>query len=269
MSEEEQVRALQEKLKNMSPEELQAFWKERCVFCQIIGGNVDSKKIYEDKFCVAVLDINPATPGHILLLPKDHYTVGPQVPEKVMTHLGMVTKALSHACLRVLKCKGTSVFMANGAAAGQQAQHFIVHVIPQYEKPTFALPGHGINPEELAQLSSQLAAYISKKLGTEMPKEAPPEPVVEEKSTPQEPVKKQPEKQEIKEEPLEREDGYLYFLDKELNIKRVKAGQKNPKKELVKKNKTKKVTKGSEEQKKKESTPSKKADLDTIGRLFG
>ncbi|MBI2208489.1 HIT domain-containing protein [Candidatus Woesearchaeota archaeon] len=70
---EEQLKALQEKLKNMSPEELKEFQKKQCIFCQIISGNVQSRKIYEDGHVLAVLDINPANPGHILVMPREHY----------------------------------------------------------------------------------------------------------------------------------------------------------------------------------------------------
>ena len=74
---EEQVKELQEKIKNMSPEELKEFQKKQCVFCQIISGKVQSKKVYDDEKCIAILDINPANPGHVLLLPKEHYSIMP------------------------------------------------------------------------------------------------------------------------------------------------------------------------------------------------
>ncbi len=64
----EQAEAMQEKLKQMSPEELKDFQKKQCIFCQIIDGKVASKKIYEDDKMIAILDINPAAKGHVLLL---------------------------------------------------------------------------------------------------------------------------------------------------------------------------------------------------------
>ena len=69
---EEQIKALQEKLKNMSPEELKEFQKKQCIFCQIISGNVQSRKIYEDEHVLAFLDINPANPCDFLFMPRDH-----------------------------------------------------------------------------------------------------------------------------------------------------------------------------------------------------
>lgn len=128
---EEQRKEWEEKIKNMSPEELQQLQRQQCIFCQIISGKVPSKKIYEDKLCIAVLDINPAAKGHLLLLPKEHYSILPQVPEKILDHLTLVSKSLSQILLKVLHSDGTTIFIANGAAAGQRAQHFLIHVFPR------------------------------------------------------------------------------------------------------------------------------------------
>src|SRR3989344_2863950 len=92
----EQVEALKEKLKNMSPEELKEFQKKQCIFCQIISGKIEAKRVYEDERVLAILDINPANPGHILLMPKEHYAIMPQIPKEEMEHLFMAAKALSN-----------------------------------------------------------------------------------------------------------------------------------------------------------------------------
>ncbi len=128
---EEQRKQWEEKIKNMSPEELQELQRQQCIFCQIITGKIPSKKVYEDTTCLAILDINPAAKGHILLLPKEHYAIMPQVPEKVLGHLSIVTKNLSQVILKILRADGATVFIANGAAAGQRAQHFMIHLIPR------------------------------------------------------------------------------------------------------------------------------------------
>jgi len=130
---DEQRKQLEEKLKKMSPEELKEFQKQQCIFCQIISGKVPSKKIYSDDKCIAVMDINPATKGHVLLLPKEHYSIMPQVPDKEIGHLLLVSKYLSQVILKTLKASGTNIFVANGGIAGQRAQHFMVHIIPRKE----------------------------------------------------------------------------------------------------------------------------------------
>ena len=128
---EEQRREWEEKVKNMTPEQLQELQRQQCIFCQIISGKIPSKKVYEDNTCLAVLDINPAAKGHLLLLPKEHYAIMPQVPEKVLGHLAIVSKHLSQVLLKALRADGTTVFIANGAAAGQRAQHFMIHLFPR------------------------------------------------------------------------------------------------------------------------------------------
>ncbi len=130
---EEQRKALQEKLKNMSPEELREFQKQQCIFCQIISGKIPSQKIYEDKFSIAVLDINPAARGHLLLLPKEHYAIMPQLPADLLGSLFAAAQKLSQLLLKSLKASGTNVFIANGLAAGQKSQHFMIHLIPRKE----------------------------------------------------------------------------------------------------------------------------------------
>ncbi len=130
---EEQRKQLEEKIKKMSPEELKEFQKQQCIFCQIISGKVPSKKVYDDEKCIAVLDIAPASKGHLLIMPKEHYAIMPQIPDKEIGHLFLVSKYLSQVLLKVLKVSGTNVFVANGAVAGQRAQHFMLHLIPRKE----------------------------------------------------------------------------------------------------------------------------------------
>lgn len=151
---DEQRKELEEKLKNMSPEEIVELQKQQCIFCQIVSGKISSKKIYEDDFCLAVMDINPATKGHLLLLPKKHYLIMPQVPEEEIGHFFIVAKKLSQSLLRGLKVSGTNVFIANGPAAGQKAQHFLLHIIPRKE-------GDGLLPVKEKLIDKEMQGKVS------------------------------------------------------------------------------------------------------------
>ena len=161
---EEQMQELQEKLKGMSPEELKEFQKKQCIFCQIISGKVQSKKVYEDGDAIAILDVNPANPGHMLIMPKEHYSIMPQMPDDEIGHIFMVAKALSNASLRALEVQGSNIIVANGVAAGQRAQHFMAHLIPRKENDgiEFQIPQKNISEEELQNIRTML----SKSLGT-------------------------------------------------------------------------------------------------------
>ena len=153
----------EEDLKKLSPEEILELQKKNCIFCQIVKGVVNSRKIYEDDKVVAILDINPANPGHTLLLPKEHYTILPQIPEDLIAHLFIVAKAISKALLKALKATGTNIFIANGAAAGQRAPHFMIHIIPRTEGDSikvFELPESRVKEEELEKLRSVVSQIL-------------------------------------------------------------------------------------------------------------
>jgi len=155
----EQIKELQEKLKNMSPEELKEFQKKQCIFCQIIAGKVQSRKVYEDESVIAILDVNPANPGHMLIMPKEHYSIMPQMPDEETGHIFAVAKALSNAALRSLEVQGSNIIVANGVAAGQRAQHFMVHLIPRKENDNlnFQVPQKTIEDSELKKIRKVLA----------------------------------------------------------------------------------------------------------------
>ena len=158
----EQLNALQEKIKQMSPEELKEFQKKQCIFCQIVAGKIQSRKVYEDERAVAILDINPANPGHVLLLTKEHYSIMPQLPDDEVAHVFMVAKALSNSMLRGIEVQGTNIIVANGVAAGQRAQHFMVHVIPRKENDgiNFVLPQNPMQQNEIEIVGDKLIAAL-------------------------------------------------------------------------------------------------------------
>jgi histidine triad (HIT) family protein len=121
----------EDELKNMSPEQIAQMQKQNCIFCKIIAGEIPSKKIYEDNQFIGILDINPATDGHVLLLPKQHVQIMPQMNGDQIGGLGFACQNISDKMIKAFRCDGTSIFMANGVVAGQRAPHFMVHIIPR------------------------------------------------------------------------------------------------------------------------------------------
>ncbi len=228
----EQMNQLQEKLSQMSPEELKAFQKKNCIFCQIVEGKVSSKKIYEDDVCIAVLDINPANPGHMLLMPKEHYAIMPLIPEDELKHMSMVAKALSHVVLRVLKAGGTNIFIANGALAGQRAQHFMLHIIPRKEGDGVKLeiPKKKITKSQMAEIRKRLKARIDVIFGKKKEEVVIEEPEVMKNVG--EVIEKAEEKEHEAEEPEK----------KAKKTKKKKPAKKEKKKKKPKKKKEPEVT---------------------------
>lgn len=154
----------EEELKNMSPEEIKELQKKNCIFCHIISGKVQSKKIYEDEICLAILDINPANPGHVLIMPKEHVSIMPLLKPETISHLFKIAKRISQISLKALKTSGTNIFVANGLVAGQKAQHFMIHVIPRKENDglkNFSKEGIKINEQEFENMHTQLEKVIT------------------------------------------------------------------------------------------------------------
>ncbi len=158
----EQRAEVEEKLKNMSPEELAQLQEQQCIFCQIIEGKVPSKKVFEDDVCLAILDINPAAKGHILLMPKTHISIMPQLDEKTGSHMLQVARELSRSLLKNMRVSGSTIFVANGLAAGQRAQHFMLHVIPRKDgDDLFGYEKHLVDLEKRKALRELIASRMA------------------------------------------------------------------------------------------------------------
>ncbi|MFA6072513.1 MAG: HIT domain-containing protein [Candidatus Woesearchaeota archaeon] len=143
---------------NMTPEQIAQAQKDNCIFCKIINGDIPSKKVYEDPEFIGILDINPAADGHVLLLPKKHFQILPQLPPDLVGSLGIACSNISLKILKSFKCEGTTVFLANGAVAGQRAPHFMVHIIPRRENDDLS-----INPD-LIELDESTFITIREKI---------------------------------------------------------------------------------------------------------
>lgn len=168
--------------------------EDQCIFCLIAQGNIPAKTLYEDNQVIAVLDINPAVPGHILLFPKNHIAVMPQMNDELTAHIGMIAKQLSASVIRSLKAEGTTIFVANGAVAGQRAPHFIMHIIPRANNDgiNLQLPEGKLDDKTMNLVFARLAPAVSKNFGValkapESPKESKQEAKAEEKLEKKEP----------------------------------------------------------------------------------
>ncbi len=103
-----------------------------CIFCKISGGEIPSKTIYEDEEFRVILDISPATRGHALILPKEHYANLYEMPEDVAARVMKLAKRLAGHMTEALQCDGFNIMQNNGEAAGQTVFHFHMHLIPRY-----------------------------------------------------------------------------------------------------------------------------------------
>ena len=104
-----------------------------CIFCKIANGEIPSRTIEENDMFKVVLDVGPATKGHALILPKDHYTNLYDLPEDVAAEVYKTAKKIALKMKEKLGCDGVNVVQNNEEAAGQTVFHFHMHVIPRYK----------------------------------------------------------------------------------------------------------------------------------------
>ena len=107
--------------------------ENNCIFCKIANGEIPSRTLEEnDKFRV-VLDVGPATKGHALILPKDHYANLYELPEETAADVMKLAKKMAIRMKEKLHCDGFNLVQNNEPAAGQTVFHFHLHLIPRYE----------------------------------------------------------------------------------------------------------------------------------------
>lgn len=99
---------------------------ESCIFCKIINNQVPSHKVYEDDLCLAFLDINPVTPGHILLIPKSHYEMMTDTPDELINFLYVKAKEL----MIHIKARLEADFVVL-SVVGLDVPHFHIHLTPR------------------------------------------------------------------------------------------------------------------------------------------
>lgn len=107
-----------------------------CLFCKIIKKDLPSKTIYEDQLIQVIMNINPLTNGHLLVLPKKHFTNILDIDEEFITHSFKIIRNKLYPLLKEkLNCKGLTIIENN--ELGQEIRHFHIHLIPRYENDEY------------------------------------------------------------------------------------------------------------------------------------
>jgi histidine triad (HIT) family protein len=115
---------------------------EDCIFCKVLAGEIPSERIYEDEHTVAVMDINPWTRGHAVVIPRKHAENLFEIEDDELEHVAVAAKRVATAMRDGLACDGVNLLQSNGAAAWQTIFHLHLHVIPRYEDDPLELPTH-------------------------------------------------------------------------------------------------------------------------------
>jgi histidine triad (HIT) family protein len=129
-----------------------------CIFCQIAAGELPAEKVAEDEHTVALMDINPWTRGHALVIPREHSRNLYEISDESLARTMSAAKRLALRMRDRLGAEGINLLNSTEPAAWQTVFHFHVHVIPRYSDDPLRLPGQPREPEEdeLAELARTL-----------------------------------------------------------------------------------------------------------------
>lgn len=119
-----------------------------CIFCKIASGEIPSKTLYEDENFRVILDLGPATKGHALIIPKEHYVNLYELPEETAGDVMKLAKKMMGRMSERLGCGGFNLVQNNGDLAGQTVYHFHMHMIPRYQADGQKI---GWKPQEVSQ----------------------------------------------------------------------------------------------------------------------
>ena len=119
-----------------------------CIFCKIIAGEIPCFKLYEDEDTLAFMDINPASEGHALVIPKEHAENVHEVSHSAICATVTTAQKIAAAVDRALKPQGLNLLQCNGPAAAQSVLHFHMHVLPRTEDDNLKL-NWGLEPGDM------------------------------------------------------------------------------------------------------------------------
>ena len=106
--------------------------KDDCIFCKLANGVFPTNSVYEDEDFNVILDASPATKGHALILPKEHYANMFEIDDDILAKAAKLAKKIMTHEKEILGCDGYNLVQNNGEAAGQTVFHFHMHLIPRY-----------------------------------------------------------------------------------------------------------------------------------------
>ncbi|WP_205697573.1 HIT family protein [Conexibacter sp. SYSU D00693] len=111
-----------------------------CIFCGIVAGDIPATKVAEDERTVAFMDINPATRGHALVIPKRHATDLLEISPEDLAACAQMAQRVAQKAKDALGADGVNLINSCGPDAWQTVFHFHLHVIPRYKGDPLKLP---------------------------------------------------------------------------------------------------------------------------------
>ncbi|MBI2144808.1 HIT family protein [Candidatus Woesearchaeota archaeon] len=143
-----------------------------CRYCDGIAKKENI--VFEDETIAVMLHHAPAMPGHLLALPKEHFTIIEQTPDKIVRKMAVTANKASTALIQVLGATGTNLIIENGTAAEQQVPHLAINIIPRVDGDglNFQWQPKKVSDEQMGLIELQLKEQ-TKSLGVEAEKKEP------------------------------------------------------------------------------------------------
>jgi histidine triad (HIT) family protein len=129
-----------------------------CIFCKIVAGELPASIVDQDERTIAFMDINPATRGHALVIPRKHATDLLSIDPDELAAVAAAGRRLAKRAKERLKADGVNLINSCGAVAWQTVFHFHLHVIPRYAEDPLRLPWSPTagDPAEIAGAAAAL-----------------------------------------------------------------------------------------------------------------
>ncbi|UCF71971.1 MAG: HIT family protein [Deltaproteobacteria bacterium] len=134
-----------------------------CVFCKIIDGQIPAVKVLDEELVLAFMDINPASRGHLLVIPKNHAENIFEISESDLSAVTKAVKRCARAAKEALNAGGITVLQLNGKASDQVVPHLHVHIMPRWENDGLPVSSWEMEPGDMEEIKD-IARKIKERL---------------------------------------------------------------------------------------------------------
>ena len=135
-------------------------YKEHCVFCRDVVKDRNASIVFENSNVLAFMDIAPVEPGHVLVVPKEHYENIMDIEEWVYLEVHRVAKKISPAIVRAVEAEAVNIGQNNGACANQRVFHYHLHIIPRFCERRLEWSRREVKEDELDDVARKIRSEI-------------------------------------------------------------------------------------------------------------
>lgn len=134
-----------------------------CIFCKIVAAQIPAQVVHEDQTTIAFLDIGPLAEGHLLVVPREHFTRLSDVPAELASDIGSVLPLLSRALKKVTSASALNILCNEGEDAGQVVKHVHFHLIPRRsgDQLGYRWNAGAYGPGRAAQIAAEFQAAVA------------------------------------------------------------------------------------------------------------